>query len=580
MRPARTNRESLDKRERSLQTFRCGKLSRKHRKHRSSRRAFIGLLGAASLRSDSIKPEIILTNGNIHTMDPRSPHAEAVAIAGGRFFAVGANDEIRNLPSAGATRIDLGGRTVVPGFIDAHLHTASSGLRHLKEVNCDLRSIAAIQAAIRERASKTPPGQWVVGFMYDDTKTSEGRALTRQDLDAAAPAHPVLVNHRGGHTSYVNSRAFEIADVNEKTPDPEGGKFERDPEGKLTGRVEESANAPFRRKIPNTATRAERREGVKLITKMIARSGITSVNDPQGSPEDFAAYQDAYEVGELSVRVYCFISQNFIGRMLASGARSGLGNEWVRLGAMKMVCDGSISERTARVSQPYTGRPDDYGILVRTEEQLYNDSRQAHAAGWHIGTHANGDVAIDIVLRVYERLQRETPRHDPRFRIEHCTVINDDLVRRIKAQGVIPTPFSSYVYYHGEKMKEYGAERLNSMFALRSFLDAGIRATMSSDYPPGPFEPMMFLQSAVTRTDTKGNVWGPKQRIRVEEALRVATIHGAYASYEEKLKGSIEAGKLADLVVLGRDPLRENPASLITIPIERTMLGGRWVYEA
>jgi len=545
----------------------------------SSRRQWLGMLGAASIHAASTKPDLILSNGNIHTVDGANPHAEAVAIAGGRFFAVGSNQEIGNLSWPGVTRVDLGGRTVVPGFIDAHLHTASSGLRHLKEVNADLRSIAAIQAALRERAAKTPPGQWVVGFMYDDTKTAEGRPLNRADLDAAAPNHPVLVNHRGGHTSYVNSRALQIADVNERTPDPQGGKFERGPDGKLTGRVEESANAAFRGKIPNTATRAERREGVKLITKMIARSGVTSVNDPQGSPDDLAAYQDAYAEGELSVRVYSFISQGFISRMLPSGARSGLGNEWVRIGAMKMVCDGSISERTARVSQPYVGRPDDFGILVRTEEQLYNDAKAAHTAGWHIGTHANGDVAIDIVLRVYERLQRETPRRDPRFRIEHCTLINDGLVKRIKAQGVIPTPFSSYVYYHGEKMKEYGAERLNSMFALRSFLDAGIPATMSSDYPPGPFEPMMFLQSAVTRTDIKGNVWGPKQRITVEEALRVATIHGAHASFEEKLKGSIEAGKLADLTVLGRDPLREDPASLVTIPVERTMVGGRWVWE-
>jgi len=546
----------------------------------SSRREWLGLLGAASLRAASTRPELILVNGNIHTMDPASPHAQAVAITGGRFFAVGTNQEIGNLPSAGVTRVDLGGRTVVPGFIDAHLHTASSGLRHLKDVNCNLRSIGAITAAIHERAARTPPGQWVVGFMYDDTKTDEGRPLTRADLDAAAPNHPVIVNHRGGHTSYVNSRAMQIADVNEKTPDPEGGKFERGPGGALTGRVEERATAPFRGKIPDSATRAERQEGVKLITKMIARSGITSVGDPQGSPEDLAAYQDAWQAGELSVRVYCFISQGFIGRMLASGARSGLGNEWVRIGAMKMVCDGSISERTARVSQPYVGRPDDYGILVRTEEQLYNDARQAHEAGWHIGTHANGDIAIDIVLRVYQRLQREMPRRDPRFRIEHCTLINDDLVKRIQAQGVIPTPFSSYVYYHGEKMKEYGAERLNSMFALRSFLDAGIPATMSSDYPPGPFEPLMFLQSSVTRTDSKGNVWGPKQRITVAEALRVATINGAHASFEEKLKGSIEMGKLADLVVLGRDPLREDPASLVTIPIERTMVGGQWMFEA
>jgi predicted amidohydrolase YtcJ len=189
-------------------------------------------------------------------------------------------------------------------------------------------------------------------------------------------------------------------------------------------------------------------------------------------------------------------------------------------------------------------------------------------------------VGIDTTLRVYERLQRENPRHDPRFRLEHCTVVNDDLIARIKALGAIPTPFSTYVYYHGEKMRYYGAERLNHMFALRSFLDAGIRATQASDYPPGEFIPMMALQSEVTRTDTKGNVWGPKQKITVEEAIRVGTINGAYASYEENLKGSIETAKLADLVVLGRDPFKESPSTLVTIPVERTMAGGRWTFES
>ena len=449
-----------------------------------SRRSFLGAIGAAGpLRGGTLKPELVLFNGNIHTMDPANPHAQAVAILGGKFFAVGSNDDVSNLGAA--ARIDLGGRTVVPGFIDAHLHTASSGVRLLKEVNCDLRSIAAIQAALRERAAKTPRGEWVVGFMYDDTKTTEGRPLTKADLDAAVPDHPVLVNHRGGHTNYVNTKAMQIADVNEKTPDPQGGKFERGADGKLTGRIEETASARFRSKIRSEATRADRRDGVKLISKMIVKSGITSVNDPAGSTDDLMAYQDAYDAGDLSIRVYPFLSANYVPKMIAAGVKTGLGNEWVRVGAMKMVADGSISERTAWVSQPYVGRPDDHGIQVMTEEQLYQTAKPAHDAGWQIGTHGNGDLAIDVILRVYARLQKENPRPDPRFRIEHCTVINPELVRRIKEQGVIPTPFSSYVYYHGEKMKEYGAERLNSMFALRSFLDAGIPATMSSDYRAG-----------------------------------------------------------------------------------------------
>jgi predicted amidohydrolase YtcJ len=202
----------------------------------ASRREFVGLVGAASLHAASVKPELILHNATIHTMDPANPRAEALAISGGRFLAVGTKGEIENVAPAGVRKIDLAGRTVVPGFIDAHLHTASSGLRHLKEVSCDLRSIPAIQGAIRQRAAQTPPGQWVVGFMYDDTKTAEGRALTIADLHAAAPNHPVIVTHRGGHTSWVNSRALAIADVNQKTPDPPGGKFERGPDGKLTGR--------------------------------------------------------------------------------------------------------------------------------------------------------------------------------------------------------------------------------------------------------------------------------------------------------------------------------------------------------
>jgi predicted amidohydrolase YtcJ len=214
------------------------------------------------------------------------------------------------------------------------------------------------------------------------------------------------------------------------------------------------------------------------------------------------------------------------------------------------------------------------------EGELYEYARKAHEAGWQIGIHANGDVAIDITLGIYERLRQELPRQDPRFRLEHCTVINDSLISRIRALGAIPNPFSTYVYYHGEKMVHYGAERLNRMFAVRSFLDAGIKVTQTSDYPPGPFEPMMALQSSVTRTDMNGTVWGPRQRVTVEEAIRVGTLHGAYASFEEHDKGSIAPGKLADLVVLGQDPTKVDPSSLIDVPVERTMVGGRWVFEA
>ena len=233
------------------------------------------------------------------------------------------------------------------------------------------------------------------------------------------------------------------------------------------------------------------------------------------------------------MRIYCLLTYLHLDGMIEAGIRTGLGDDHVRIGAVKLICDGSISERTARMSKPFIGRPDDYGIIVTEADELYEQARKAHYADWQIGTHANGDVAIDMTLSIYERLQKERPRKDPRFRLEHCTVINPSLVRRIRDIGAIPNPFSTYVYYHGEKMKEYGKPRLEEMFAVKSFLDAGIRVTQTSDYPPGPYEPMMAIQSMVTRTDMNGELWGPSQRITVEQALKVGTIHGAYASFEE-----------------------------------------------
>jgi predicted amidohydrolase YtcJ len=548
-----------------------------------TRRAFLESLGvaaAAPFLPPQAEPEIVLHNAQILTMSAAAPRAEAVSIREGRILAAGRSSDLLAAAGPRTKRVDVGGKTVVPGFIDAHSHPGSAGRRHLREVDCDLRSIEDIQTAVRKRAAETPKDGWVLGFKYDDTKTREGRPLTRADLDAAAPDHPVRIEHRGGHTAYVNSRAFQRAGIDERTPDPKGGQIDRGADGRPTGRLAETATEAVERLIDAKLTREDYRAGVKLISERLSRAGITSVHDAYGTPDDLRAYRDARDAGELSVRVYCLIGHWHVPDLIAQGVRTGQGDDWVRVGAMKMTCDGSISERTARLSEPYVGRPKDFGILVMEEPALYERALAAHKAGWQLGIHANGDVAIDIVLRVFERLQREAPRKDPRFRIEHCTVITPLLVERMRALGVIPNPFSTYVYFHGEKMKEYGADRLNRMFAVRTFLDAGLKVTQTSDYPPGPFEPMMALQSSVTRTDMRGNVWGAPQRIGVDDALRVGTMHGAYASFEEVRKGSLEPGKFADLVVLGRDPLTADPSTLIDIPIERTMAGGRWVYEA
>jgi predicted amidohydrolase YtcJ len=513
-------------------------------------------------------------------MDPGLPRAEAFAVKNGRFIAVGTNDDVRNLASAQTEIIDATGMTVTPGFIDAHTHPSSGGVSELVHVNCDLRSVEAIQAAIAKRVAETPPGEWVVGFKYDDTKLREGRPLNRRDLDAVAPNHPVVVGHRGGHTSVYNSRAFEKAGITAATPDPTGGKFYREG-GELTGLAAEHANDVFYKIIPRGSTRVQRQAGVALISKLMTASGLTSVHETGCDTDDLIAYQDAYRAGEMRFRMYLFPSGNtdlFRGLKMA-GIRTGFGDEWLQIGAVKFVADGSASERTMRMSTPFKGRPDDFGILTMTAEEIDAAVEDAYRHGFQVGIHANGDVTIAMVLDAYEKHQKIAPRPDPRPRIEHCSLVNPELLRRIKAIGAIPAPFYTYAHYHGEKWQEYGEEKMEWMFAHRSFLDYGITVVAASDYTPGPYEPMMAIQSMVTRKDFEGRVWGPSQRITVDQALKVTTINSAYGSFEEKVKGSIEAGKLADYTILGRDPHEEDPDHIKEIPVVRTVVGGKTMHR-
>ena len=546
-----------------------------------SRRRFIqgmgSLLALPLLRTE--EPEIIVFNGNIWTVDEIQPRAQAVAISRGRFVAVGSNEEVLRLATARTRKVDLGFKTVLPGFNDAHSHPVESGVEHLHKVACDKDSIEAIKQLLHRRAQQTQPGQWVLGFLYDDGKTP--RPLNRYDLDEAVKDLPVLVQHRGGHTGFVNSRALELANVTDQTLDPPGGRFEHDAEGHLTGFVGDAGMQIFIKLIPQTNARDDYRRGAALISKLFTSQGITSACDADAGPEDVQGYQDARDAGELAMRIYCHISARALDRFIEAGIHTGFGDEWVRIGGVKQYADGSISERTAWLSQPYIGIPNNYtGLQLSSADQLYETGRKAHAAGWQLATHANGDLAIDRILSVYERIQKELRKKDPRFRIEHCTLATDPLIQRMRALQVIPAPFSCYVYFHGDVMHFYGEQRTEHMFPMRSFLDAGLRPTDSSDYTASPADPMMWLQSQLTRTDAKGNVWGANQHISLEEAIRCGTINGAYAAFEEDLKGAIRPGQFADLVVLTQDPFKVHPSELLKIQVERTMVGGTWRFES
>ncbi len=535
--------------------------------------------GTGALSGDPAA-DLVVLNGRVYTVDSTTPRAEALAVKGGRFIAVGSTRDVKNLVTSRTEVIDAGRMTVAPGFIDAHCHP--QGIGDLFYANLDVRTIKEIQEELRRTAAKTEPGYWVTGFKYDDTKVEDGRRINRWDLDEAVPDKPVKVSHRGGHIGWYNSKALELAGVSRTTEDPFGGRFERDETGELTGLVEETARRVFDVAAKDMElTRADRQAGVVHMSKLMTASGLTSVHQTGGDRDSLVALQDAYAAGELRFRMYFFPSgrDEIFGALKAAGIRSGFGDEWLRIGAVKFGADGSASGRTMYMKTPYVGKPDDYGILTMSQEEIYEAVDDAHQHGFQIGIHANGDATIEYVLNAYERAMKQWPREDPRHRLEHCSLVNPELLKRIKASGSIPTPFWTYCHYHGNKWVDYGEEKMKWMFAHRSFLDSGIPVAGASDYTPGPYEPLMAIQSMVTRKDTEGRVWGPNQRVTVDEAFTIGTINGAHASFEEDIKGSITAGKLADFVIFGEDPHDVDPDQIKHIEVVRTVAGGKTMHE-
>lgn len=534
---------------------------------------------AAQGRPATGEASMIVTGGRVLTMNPDLPVVEALAIRGDRILAVGRNEEVLALATASTRRIDARGHTVTPGFIDAHSHPLFA--EEAVGVNVNLRRIDDVKDALAGKAANTPPGHWVRGVMYDDTKFEDERPLNRRDIDEAVPDHPVYVGHRGGHTGVVNSMAFEIAGVTNDTPDPDGGRFFRE-NGELTGKVAEHArDVFFEVGTWPVMDRAVRQRAATISSQNMAASGLTSTTDAYGNLDDMIAYQDARDAGELYFRLSFMPGGNsdVYAGLKTAGIRTGFGDNMIRIGAVKFSADGSASERTMYMSTPYQGT-DDHGILTMSQEEIDAAVDDAVAHGFRVGIHANGDLTIAMVLNAYERVLKDHRGPNPRHRIEHCSLVNPELLRRIRAAGVVPAPFYTYAHYHGNKWVDYGEEKMESMFAHRSFLDAGIPVAPASDYTPGPYEPMMAIQSMVTRKDVRGRVWGPSQRISVTEAMRICTVHGAYASFEENIKGSLRAGRLADFVILENDPHDVDPDAIKDIQVLRTVMGGRIVHEA
>jgi hypothetical protein len=571
---------------------------------RHNRREFMGVTGAglagilggqaqsaAAALQAPVEPQgadLVVINANVWTVDPRTPRAEAFAVKAGRITAVGSSSEIKGLAAKSTQTLDARKMTVVPGFIDCHNHAGGETLLYEVLVGnpfeVEFVTITSIIDKLKAKARQTPAGTWVEGYFFDDTKVKDQRELNLHDLDEVSVEHPVVVRHRGGHTSYYNSRAFELAKVTKDTPNPQGGTYEKDAAGALNGRVTDRARNVFNGVSPRPAFSAEEaarrsREGLAHISKQFVRYGLTSVHHEGG---DLQALQDVRGRGELQHRVSYESSGRVLESMIAAGIMTGFGDEWIKLGATsEHTIDGSFSERTMALSQPYPGvQPPYTGNVTETQDVLNEWVERVHRAGIQVNCHANGDVAIDMFLTAVERAQRLFPRADARPKITHCTLVNDDLVKRIKAAGAVPAMFTTYAYYNSDKFVFYGEELMKRCMAYKTLLDAGVPATAGSDFSPGPFAPLMGMQGMITRQGWDGKVWGANQRISVDQALQVTTINGAWASREESIKGSITPGKLADFVVLADDPHTVDPEKIKDIQIVRTVVGGATVYQA
>jgi predicted amidohydrolase YtcJ len=543
---------------------------------------------APAAAADPRDPDLVVVNAKVYTMDSRTPTAQAFAVRGDRFVAVGSTSDTRNLAGKNTTVYDAKGMTVVPGFIDCHNHAGGEVLQHEVLVGnpfeVEFVSIFDIVRKLKVKADAVPPGTWVEGFFYDDTKVKDKRLIHRRDLDEVSRNHPVIVRHRGGHTYFYNSKAFEMAGITKETPDPMGGTYDKDPNGELNGRVTDLASRPFQKVGTRpTFTEAQReqrsRDGIAYISKQFARYGLTSVHHQGGN---LPAMQDVRARGDLLHRISYETSGPALEAMISAGIQTGFGDEWIKFGSTsEHTVDGSFSERTMALSTPYPGVTPPYkGNITETQETLNAWVERVHRAGIQVNCHANGDVAIDMYLTAAERALKLVPRTNARPKITHCTLVNPSLVARIKAIGAVPAMFTTYAYYNPDKFVYYGEEMMKNCMAYRSLLDAGVYACAGSDFSPGPFAALMGIQGMVTRKGWDGKTWGANQKISVSEAIAVNTYNGAWASGEEAIKGSITAGKLADYVVLADDPHTVDVEKIKDIQIVRTVVGGRISHQA
>ena len=538
------------------------------------------LAALASCTSPDETASLVVRDARVWTGQPSSPWAEALAVSGDSILAVGSNEEIDGMATGQTRVIEGGGRLVTPGFIDTHVHFISGGFNLSSVQLRDAPTPQVFIDRIAEFARDLEPGVWITGGDWDHEQW--GGELPRRDwIDSVTTDNPVWVNRLDGHMALANTAALNAAGVTRETEEIDGGTIERYEDGEPAGIFKDNAMYLVANVIPDPPDELKDR-ALDAAMDYVAAQGVTSVHN-MGTWDDVAVFERARSEDRLKTRLYAAIPlydwENLEDR-ITSGGR---GDEWVRLGGLKGFVDGSLGSHTAAFMEPFADAPDDTGLLINTEENLYAWTSGADKAGLHVMVHAIGDRAIDLQLAIYERVAAENGPRDRRFRIEHAQHIAPADLPRFGALDIIPSMQPYHAIDDGRwAEKVIGPERIKTTYAFRSLLDAGARLALGSDWSVAPATPIEGIYAAVTRRtldDMNPDGWVPEQKITVEEALRGYTLDAAYASYEEDIKGSLEPGKLADFVILDRDLTTMPHEEIREAKIDLAVVGGTVFYE-
>jgi predicted amidohydrolase YtcJ len=542
-------------------------------------------LALPSTAQAQARADTILVGGKVWTGNPAQPEAEAIAILDGRIAAVGSDTEVRRWAGPATKVLELRGRRVVPGFNDAHVHFFDGGQGLASVQLRDASSPEVFRDRIGAYARTLDKGRWVLNGNWDHERWTPASLPTRQLIDAVTPDNPVFVNRLDGHMALANSLALELAGITRDTPDPPGGSIVRDANGEPTGMLKDAAMNAVYAVIPD-ASDAEIATALRAAMRYANENGVTSVQDMSASPDILRGYQQLLADGELTVRVYGAQPLSHWERLAAPGIKAGFGNDMLRIGRLKGFADGSLGSTTALFFEPYLDEPGTSGLPsdeMVDQAGMLEDMVGADAAGLQIAVHAIGDKANATILDMYAEVERRNGPRDRRLRIEHAQHLRAADVQRFHTLHVIASMQPYHAIDDGRwAEKRIGAERAKGTYAFRSLLDAGAVLAFGSDWFVSPMEPLVGIYAAATRRTLDGahpDGWVREQKISVAEAVRAYTFGSAYASGEEALKGTLEPGKLADLVVLSDDIFAINPVQIEHTHVDATILGGKVVFE-